>query len=114
MTKKEAYSDILGSINKASYRVVDCEHQGDIDYAITKVKNAGGIVDSVEKEYKGDYGDSYEDYEWYIEFHCDTEKQFNTTCRALHLYDYITDDPIFNCKISYFENYIIFVNIYFL
>ena len=101
MTEKETYK------YKASYRIVDCEHQGDIDSAITEVKNAGGIVDSVEKEYKGDYGDSYEDYEWYVEFHCDTEKQFNTTCRTLHLYDYITDDPIFNCKISYFENYII-------
>lgn len=69
-----------------SYPVVDCEHEGDIEYAKHEVIDAGGIVEKViSTEGDNDYGDFYEDREWYIEFYCNSKEEFFNTCEKLGL-----------------------------
>lgn len=68
------------------YNITDCENEGDIKYAEKEVTNAGGIVDKVLSEIKDEnIDDYYESRNWTIQFHCNTKKQFNKTCKELRI-----------------------------
>ena len=68
------------------YKVIDCEHEGDINTAENEVIKAGGIVDKVISENKDtdeEIDDYYESKDWYIVFHCEDEKKLNEVCKKL-------------------------------
>lgn len=68
------------------YKVVDCENEGDINMAEREVREAGGIVDNVISENKDtdeDIDDYYESKNWYIVFHCESEKRLYEVCEKL-------------------------------
>ena len=68
------------------YKVVDCENEGDINKAEREVREAGGIVDNVISENKDtdeDIDDYYESKNWYIVFHCESEKRLYEVCEKL-------------------------------
>lgn len=75
---------LKGQSYYSTYHIVDCENEGDIEYARIEVERAGGIVDDINSEYKDeDIDDYYESKEWYINFHCETEQQFIEACKKL-------------------------------
>ena len=68
------------------YKVVDCEHDGDIEAAEREVREAGGIVDKVISENKDtdeEIDDYYESKDWYIVFHCESDKRLYEVCEKL-------------------------------
>ncbi len=68
------------------YPVVDCEHRGDIDHAISEVIDAGGTFKGVINEQKDcdeEIDDYYESQEWYIKFCCSTEEEYHDVCEKL-------------------------------
>ena len=73
------------------YKVIDCEHEGDINTAENEVREAGGIVDKVISENKDtdeDIDDYYESKDWYVVFHCEDEKKLNEVCKKLGAFSY--------------------------
>lgn len=77
-------STLKGQSYYSTYHIVDCENEGDIEYARREVERAGGIVDDITSEYKDeDIDDYYESKEWYIDFHCETGQQFIEACKKL-------------------------------
>ena len=73
------------------YKVIDCEHEGDINTAENEVREAGGIVDKVISENKDtdeDIDDYYESKDWYIVFHCEDEKRLSEVCKKLGAFSY--------------------------
>lgn len=73
------------------YKVIDCEHEGDINTAENEVREAGGIVDKVISENKDtdeDIDDYYESKDWYVVFHCEDEKKLSEVCKKLGAFSY--------------------------
>lgn len=69
-----------------TYPIVDCEHEGDIEYAKHEVADAGGIVEKViSTESDNDYGDFYEYRKWYVKFYCNSKEELIDTCEKLGL-----------------------------
>lgn len=53
--------------HRGQYYVADCEHDGDINRAISEVRNAGGTVDGYEWD-GNDCGEAW------VYYHCDSKE----------------------------------------
>lgn len=68
------------------YPITDCEHEGDINYAIKEVEEAGGIFDkviSVKKDDADEIDDYYESQDWYVQFHCNSIEDLESVRKKL-------------------------------
>ena len=68
------------------YQITECEHEGDIKYAINEVEKAGGIFDkviSVNKDNADEIDDYYESKEWFVQFHCNSLKDLENARNIL-------------------------------
>ncbi len=84
-------SHLSGTTHKYSgiYYIPDVEHEGDIDWGKNKITNAGGIIDDIYSERKDEpIDDYYEGRNWYILWHCNTEKDYMNVLRVTDFYSY--------------------------
>lgn len=85
----------LGKLSDAThkysgiYYIPDVEHEGDIDWGKNKITNVGGIIDDIYSERKDEpIDDYYEGRNWYILWHCNTEKDYMNVLRVTDFYSY--------------------------